>query len=67
VVGALVWVGLRRRPAAWVDEVLAGRDRSQGAPTFVPDGLYLSGVQYRPQYDIGSWPAVLPPLAGSAR
>jgi tRNA pseudouridine38-40 synthase len=67
VVGALVWVGLRRRPAAWVEELLAGRDRSLGAPTFAPDGLYLSGVQYRSQYDIGSWPAALPPLAGPAR
>ncbi len=67
VVGALVWVGLQRRPSTWVDELLAGRDRSLGAPTFAPDGLYLSGVQYPAQYDIGSWPAAVPPLAGPPR
>ncbi|MCL4745380.1 MAG: tRNA pseudouridine(38-40) synthase TruA [Burkholderiaceae bacterium] len=63
IVGALVWVGLGRRPTGWVAEILAGRDRTLGAPTFSAQGLYLCGVQYPPQYDIGSWPASLPPLA----
>ncbi len=64
IVGALIWVGLGRRPPSWVGEILAGRDRTLGAPTFAAQGLYLNGVQYPPQYDIGSWPATLPPLAG---
>ncbi|HEY5632899.1 MAG TPA: tRNA pseudouridine(38-40) synthase TruA [Burkholderiaceae bacterium] len=64
MVGALVWVGLGRRPAAWAQEVLAARDRGMAAPTFAADGLYLCGVQYPAQYDIGSWPAAIPPLAG---
>ncbi len=46
MVGALVWVGLGRRPPEWVGEVLASRDRAQGAATFSPDGLYLAGVRY---------------------
>ncbi len=46
MVGALVWVGLGRRPPEWIAEVLAGRDRSKAAATFAPDGLYLAGVQY---------------------
>lgn len=46
MVGALVWVGLGRRPPEWITEVLAGRDRSKAAATFAPDGLYLAGVQY---------------------
>lgn len=46
MVGALVWVGLGRRPPEWVGEVLASRDRTQGAATFSPDGLYLAGVRY---------------------
>lgn len=46
MVGALVWVGLGRRPAAWVGEVLESRDRSLGAATFAPDGLYLAEVRY---------------------
>jgi tRNA pseudouridine38-40 synthase len=46
MVGALVWVGLGRRPADWVGELLASRDRTQGAATFAPDGLYLVDVRY---------------------
>lgn len=46
MVGALVWVGLGRRPVEWVSEVLDSRDRSLGAATFAPDGLYLAEVRY---------------------
>lgn len=46
MVGALLWVGLGRRPRAWVGELLACKDRSKGAATFVPDGLYLAAVRY---------------------
>ena len=34
------------RPPAWIAELLAGRDRTRAAPTFSPDGLYLTGVDY---------------------
>ncbi|MBM4181372.1 MAG: tRNA pseudouridine(38-40) synthase TruA [Betaproteobacteria bacterium] len=46
MVGALVWVGLRRRPVEWVAEVLESRDRARGAATFAADGLYLTEVEY---------------------
>lgn len=46
LVGALVEVGVGRREAAWVGAVLAARDRSRGAATFAPDGLYFAGVEY---------------------
>lgn len=46
MVGALVWVGLGRRPVSWVGELLASRDRTLGAATFAPDGLYLAEVRY---------------------
>jgi tRNA pseudouridine38-40 synthase len=46
MVGALVWVGLGRRPVEWVSEVLESRNRSLGAATFAPDGLYLVEVRY---------------------
>lgn len=59
MVGALVWVGLRRRPAEWVAELLASRDRTRGAATFAADGLYLTQVTYD-----ASWG--LPDGAGSA-
>ena len=65
IVGALVWVGLGRRPPEWVAELLAGRDRTVGAPTYAPQGLYLTGVEYPQQYLIGAWPPAPPPLAAS--
>jgi tRNA pseudouridine38-40 synthase len=46
IVGALVHVGVGRRPGAWVQQVLVGRDRGAGAPTFSGAGLYLARVEY---------------------
>lgn len=46
LVGSLVYVGCARREVDWVGEVLQARDRSLAAPTFAPDGLYLSAVDY---------------------
>lgn len=56
IVGALVWIGLGRRPVEWLAEVLAGRDRRQAAPTFAPDGLYLCGVDYGAPTGLDCWP-----------
>lgn len=52
LVGALVWVGLRRRPPEWIAELLASRDRTQCAATFAPDGLYLAGVRYDDRFGL---------------
>jgi tRNA pseudouridine38-40 synthase len=52
MVGALVWVGLGRRPSAWVGEVLASRDRTKAAATFAPDGLYLVDVRYDAEWNL---------------
>ncbi|MBH9553087.1 tRNA pseudouridine(38-40) synthase TruA [Inhella gelatinilytica] len=46
LMGALIAVGAGTRPADWVRDVLASRDRSQSAPTFSPDGLYFLGPRY---------------------
>jgi len=46
IAGALVYVGMGRKPVDWLAQLLVMRDRSQGAPTFSPDGLYLVGVEY---------------------
>ena len=56
MVGALVWVGLGRRPVEWVSELLESRDRAQGAATFAPDGLYLAGVRYDATFDLPASP-----------
>lgn len=46
IVGSLVYVGCGRRPASWIAELLASRDRTRAAPTFGPEGLYLEKVDY---------------------
>lgn len=56
MVGALVWVGLARRPISWIGEVLASRDRTLGAATFAPDGLYLAEVRYDATFALPAFP-----------
>ena len=46
LMGCLVVIGQGRRPAGWMAEVLASRDRDAAAPTFAPDGLYFIGPHY---------------------
>lgn len=60
IVGCLVYVGKRRRPPEWVAEVLAGGDRSRGAPTFAPDGLYLAEVRYGSEWNLPGFPPIMP-------
>jgi len=59
IVGALVYVGSGRQPASWVRELLEGRDRTRGAPTFSPVGLYLTGVDYPARWNL---PSTLAPV-----
>ena len=46
IVGSLVYVGAGKHPPSWIAELLAGRDRTRAAPTFAPDGLYFTGIDY---------------------
>jgi tRNA pseudouridine38-40 synthase len=52
MVGALVYVGMAKQPPSWIPQLLAQRDRRLAAPTFAPDGLYLTGVEYDPAFDL---------------
>jgi tRNA pseudouridine38-40 synthase len=45
-IGCLVYIGKGKHPPEWMQQVLQSRSRSQAAPTFAPDGLYLKSVQY---------------------
>jgi len=54
IIGGLVYVGKGKHPPEWMGEILAGRDRKLAAPTFAPDGLYLSGVEYEAKWGIPS-------------
>jgi tRNA pseudouridine38-40 synthase len=46
LVGALVYVGMGRMSPDDFMRLLEARDRRLGAPTYAPDGLYLTGVEY---------------------
>jgi len=59
IVGCLVYVGKGRHPPGWLAEVLASGDRRLAAPTFPPDGLYLTAVEYAPEWNL---PAFSPKL-----
>ncbi len=61
LVGALVWVGMGRRPPDWVAEVLASRERRLAAPTMGAQGLYLTGVEYESPWQTASWPPLAVP------
>jgi tRNA pseudouridine38-40 synthase len=46
IVGALVDVGAGKQKPQWIADLLDARDRTQGAPTFGAEGLYLTGADY---------------------
>ena len=46
IAGTLVEIGRGRAPVAWMDEVLASRDRGRAGPTAPPEGLFLVSVDY---------------------
>ncbi|HYF19010.1 MAG TPA: tRNA pseudouridine(38-40) synthase TruA [Ramlibacter sp.] len=52
LMGCLLVVGQGQKPAAWMDEVLAERNRDAAAPTFSPDGLYFVGPVYEPRWGL---------------
>ena len=56
LVGCLVYVGKGARPPAWIGELLEQRDRRLAAPTFMPDGLYLAGIDYAEHWGLPSGP-----------
>jgi len=61
IVGALVYVGVGRRPRDWIGDLLLARDRAAGAPTFAAAGLYLARVEYDPAFCLPA-PAATEPV-----
>jgi len=57
VAGVLIEIGKGKREPAWAGELLAARDRTRGAVTAPPQGLYLSRIDYPPGHGL---PAVSP-------
>lgn len=54
IVGVLMAVGAGDKPASWVGEVLAARDRSMGGVTARPYGLYLVAVDFPAEFQLPS-------------
>ncbi len=52
IAGLLIAVGRGKAPPAWAAEVLESRDRTRGAATAPPDGLYLWGVRYPRTFNV---------------
>jgi len=52
MVGALVYVGNGRHEPEWMAALLAEKNRTLAPPTFDPDGLYLTGVDYESRWGL---------------
>ena len=52
IMGCLVHVGAGQAAPDWMDELLAHKDRTRAAPTFMADGLYLSYIRYPSRFDL---------------
>lgn len=66
IVGSLIVIGNGNQPSAWLAEILARRDRSLAAPTFMPDGLYLAKIAYDAKWHLPQENAPGLPLPGIA-
>lgn len=65
IVGSLIVVGNGNQRPEWVAEILASRNRSLAAPTFMPDGLYLAKIAYDAKWCLPQEAApAMPWLAG---
>lgn len=65
MVGALVVVGKGGRPAGWMAELLASRDRTAAPPTFSPEGLYFVGAHYADRWLLPEAARIIAPLPHS--
>ena len=52
LVGCFLQIGQGRQTPEWMAEVLAAKDRKAAAPTFMPDGLYLTKIAYPDEFGI---------------
>ena len=52
IVGVLTAIGAGEREVSWCEEVLHARNRCVGGVTAAPNGLYLTGVSYPPEYQL---------------
>ncbi len=68
IVGSLVKVGLGEHEPAWMEELLAQKDRSLAAITAPPHGLYFITAEYPPEFAVpaasaGTFAKILPEIS----
>ena len=56
IAGMLIEVGLGEREPAWVKEVLLLKDRTKAGVTALPNGLYLSNIEYDAKFRLPKSP-----------
>jgi len=66
IVGTLVYVGKGKHPPGWVGELLESRDRARAAPTFGPEGLYLTAIAYPERWNLPRFAPMLALLGAEA-
>ncbi len=66
LVGSFLQIGRGKQKPEWMGQLLESKNRQLAAPTFMPDGLYLSKIAYPEEFAIpapwleNSWlPAVV--------
>ena len=64
MVGSLILAGAGGKPPDWIADVLFSKDRHRAAPTFMPDGLYLSKIDYDGKWDLPQEPVSTLPWFG---
>lgn len=52
MLGALIYVGNGKHPPTLIKDLLAQKDRTLSPPTFSPNGLYLTGVEYESKWQL---------------
>jgi tRNA pseudouridine38-40 synthase len=52
IAGVLIAIGKSDRPVEWSRQVLEYKNRTLGGVTAPPDGLYLVGVEYPPEFQL---------------
>lgn len=60
MVGALIYVGKASFAPDYIKTLLQQADRTLSPPTFSPDGLYLTGVDYEPHWGLPETRRCLP-------
>ncbi|GAB2180290.1 tRNA pseudouridine(38-40) synthase TruA [Denitratisoma sp. agr-D3] len=65
LVGALLWVGYGKESPDWLPSLIAARNRTLAPPTFMPDGLYFTGVEYEARWNLPNGGRIIAPFDAS--